>query len=191
MTVQRAISDLMNDRAVTGSIRIGGQSHDLATLASEAIDDGIIGSGFVQTEVGRAMQAAFAGEGKTSATRIWHWDPAQNTVARLGYGINGIGEDWTRLTHYLAKRSDGLDRAAALESTKLHLYDFDELTPFEQERLRDLVPFYSWLRLNLAGSARTLVTKPGRVAFLGRLKVNLDQDLKADVPDAAIPEWLQ
>lgn len=190
MTVQKAIGKLLRDEEVTGSILLkGGQRHDLATLAREAIEDGIMGSGFVQTEVGEAFRAAAAGEKTWDAVKFF--DPQHNFITKTGFGINAAGEDWMRLTHYLAKRSDGLDRAAALESTKLNLYDFDELTPFEQERLREFFPFYAWFRQNLAGSTRHLVTSPQRVAFVGRMAINLDKDLKADVPDAAIPEWLQ
>ena len=79
-------------------------------------------------------------------------------------------EEMNRIATYLDARSRGFEPLAALgEVTKAHL-DFSNLSPFERNVMRRVMPFYSWARQNTPNIIQELATNPGgRMAQTMRL----------------------
>ena len=70
-------------------------------------------------------------------------------------------EEMNRMATYIDARSRGFNPVAAMgEVTKAHL-DFSNLTNFEKNVMRRLVPFYSWSRQNLPNVASEIASNPG------------------------------
>ena len=70
-------------------------------------------------------------------------------------------DDVNRVSTYLAKRAQGLDPLEAFKTSVKAHYDFGNLTSFEKEYMRRLVPFYGWMRQNVPAVITELIEKPG------------------------------
>jgi hypothetical protein len=134
---------------------------------------------------------------------VFAFDPQQNLFSRTGFSINAVLEDIPRITHYMAKRSEGLSEIAARQSMLKALGNFRELSQGD-EALRSVMPFWAWTRFNVPRQIRGIfeglggdITKgvkgfrPGGTAMVAHMQVSLDDKFKADVPRELLPEWFQ
>ena len=190
--VQRAVANILkevpDDKLLDEVITLGGEAVKIRDLASDVIEQGVVQGGFYTSDIGEGFFKAL--DSPNMAKRLFSLDPQQSMFARYGFSINAAIEDNARVAHFMQRRGAGLNAEEAALSVKAHLFDFENLTAFEQETMRDLIPFYSWFRQNMPTQIQALVTAPQRVAFLGRTKIQLDAEQRAQVPDSLFPEWV-
>lgn len=138
-------------------------------------------------------------------------DPQQSMWVRAGFGLNGVLEDYFRINHYLVKKAGGATTADAMRDVAKSLGNFSDLSAGD-EAIKQLLPFWSWTRFNVPRQFRAFAESggtvdmgklfkgdlgqlkkagPHKVALVGKVKVNLDEKHRADVPDEILPEWLQ
>lgn len=187
----------------------GGKRIPIAQLYLEMLGDDIMGSQYMQAAlddgptfaeglfgpikeaIAEQTAAGVVGVKGKLSTALKLLDPEVNPATRAGYAFGRAADEWFRMTHYLAKRRSGLDRKAAADSVRKSLYGLDELTDFERTTIRPLAPFWSWTRFNVPRAIAALATKPQKIAKVANIKVKLDQDNLADIPEAARPAWFQ
>ena len=107
---------------------------------------------------------------------------------KLGNAIENNG----RIAHFFDRVSKGDSFQDAALSVKRYLFNYDELTTFEQKVMRRAFPFYAWTRNNLPLQIRSLVEKPAKFAQLGDL-VNFVES-RSTPPrgeDAIVQEWMK
>ena len=51
-------------------------------------------------------------------------------------------------------------------SAKAALFDYQNLTDFEKNVLRNVAPFYSWSRFNIPLQLKNIIQQPGKVVEL-------------------------
>ena len=117
---------------------------------------GVVGRGQIGVELGRDIQS-FSIPGRVLATRPM----AANR--QLGQ----IMENNARIAHYLtikkrllkkgASADDAMQQAAA--SVKKYLFDYEDLTPFERDVLKSVIPFYTWMRKNIPLQVESMFNK--------------------------------
>lgn len=115
------------------------------------------------------------------ALSFWHvlgidpkgvgWKKIQPEVSpfiRGGFEVGTALENQAKMAHVISRlrRGDSLDDA--ITSAKKHLFDYSDLTPFEQKALRRVFPFYSWSRNNIPMQLLYLVKRPYRAAQVPR-----------------------
>jgi hypothetical protein len=116
-----------------------------------------------------------------------------NVLLRGGAAVGNAIENTSRMAVFL----DQLEKGASLERAALHvrkyLFDYSELTPFEQKIRDRALPFYTWLRKNLPLQIDTLINQPQKVGAFGKLE-NAISDTTEDrglaVDPQSIPEWM-
>lgn len=64
---------------------------------------------------------------------------------RIGTAV----EDNARALHFIDRFKAGHSMDAAEESVKKYLFDYTDLSEFEQEKLKLFIPFYTWMRKNI------------------------------------------
>lgn len=82
----------------------------------------------------------------------------------------------------------------AYKDTATHLFNYQELTPFERNVMRRMMPFYTFSRKNLPLQVRALVQHPGLIAGVSKAKNELEQLAEQrgqNVPIVDRPKWLQ
>jgi hypothetical protein len=73
-------------------------------------------------------------------------------------------EDYARLANYLGNLRKGMAPDVAGRMTKAVHFDYGDLTPFEKNYARKLVPFYTFARKNLPAQADLLLNRPSAIA---------------------------
>lgn len=84
----------------------------------------------------------------------------QGGMAKGGRALNQAVEHHARLTNFLhnAQKLGNLDEAAA--HTKTALFDYSALTPFEAKIMKNVIPFYTFMRKNIPQQYKTAITDP-------------------------------
>lgn len=117
-------------------------------------------------------------------------------------------EDWPRMAHFIEATERGLKRGMTKEeafaygsrqSKKFHA-DYGDLTPFEQNVMRRVVPFYTWQRRMMPVILENLLVNPGKMAV--PTKVMRDMSAASGFPvydenksfpqvEAVVPQWMR
>jgi len=104
-------------------------------------------------------------------------------------------EEHARMTDFLANLRKTGDVTLAAQRTKQFLFDYGNLTNFEKQFMRRIIPFWTFTKKNLELQVKSLFRTPGRVAaqFHGLTNIgdmisggNLTKEEKKNLPD-----WLQ
>lgn len=152
-------------RAIKDMVKM--QKTGKADHIKEFMDQGLINPGFVG---GLGLDAEKTLKELTN--------PSKNPFSRIANKLGGGGqfiENASKLAHYYYKRSKGLDPQKAAASVKTHLFDYEDLAPFEKNVMKRIFPFYTWSRKNLPLQLQKLATEPGKFANLGKVKENIEQ----------------
>ena len=90
-------------------------------------------------------------------------------------GVFGAGrtvgraiENEGRLINFMTNLRRGFSPEDAATRTKEFLFDYDNLSNFEKEAMRRLIPFFTFTRKNIALQLKTLITNPSKVVNQAR-----------------------
>lgn len=84
---------------------------------------------------------------------------------RIGQDVVGRTiEEQTRLVNFITNLKATGDVTMASRQTKQFLFDYSNLTNFERNVMRRILPFYTFTRKNLELQARAIISTPGRIA---------------------------
>lgn len=140
------------------------------TMILEALEDGALTSGFISTDLveevlGRPDATTRLGQAKQQLT-----DPQKSLVIRHGAKLGELVENNARLAHYTAKRAQLGSRSEAMLSLKQALFDYQDLTQFERNVLRRIIPFYTFMRKNTPYQFQKLATEPRKALAAIRIQ---------------------
>jgi len=111
---------------------------------------------------------------------------------KVGLPGNAI-EMWTRLSHYIDALKKGMDvQSAALEVRKYHV-DYKDLTVFERRYMRNLKPYYTYMRKNFPIQVRALIERQNKVNIIGQLVDSMYEAVESDNQGnpLAVPDFLK
>lgn len=138
---------------------------------------------FPTTRAGKLMQ-------KTDPFNPLNTD---NLLFRGGFKIGQTIEDHSRTLLFISHLKKVGDPIEAARMTKLALFDYSNLTKFEKNFMRRIIPFYSFSRKNLELQVETLLTQPGRIAQQIRAVQSLGdyfgQEELTEEEVAKLPDW--
>jgi dienelactone hydrolase len=131
--------------------------------------------------------------------RAWLGAAQQGTVDKAlrglhgWFGANGAIDDVYRTAMYLNLRGKGFDAASAGQQTRQALLNFGDMTSFERNKVRPLVPFYSWMRASLPNMMMRTLRDPKQIAVVPKLTEAMEELLASEgqVPRHMRPRWLQ
>lgn len=113
----------------------------------------------------------------------------------VGRTVGTTIETQGRLVNFLSNLQKTGDVNLAASRTKQFLFDYSDLTDFEKNVMRRIIPFYSFTKFNLQTQAKVLVTTPGKstaqlTAMDNFSKVFSSDDL-TDEQKEAMPSWMK
>lgn len=117
---------------------------------------------------------------KSLAEAAAPWLGTENPLYRGNRAIGRFLENNARVAHYLDRRLRGWSPEKARQSTVKWHFDYSELTDFEQQVMRRVLPFYSWSRKNMPLMFEAIASNPGRYAYIPKVKTAIE---------ALSPEW--
>lgn len=122
---------------------------------------------------------------------------AAKFYAKAAQDFNRHAENWGRITHYLYRREyEGLTAHASADWVKRAHFDYEELTPAEQDKFKLLFPFYTWTRKNIPYQLASIVQRPGKYATFPKI-VRTSNELDTGEPfaegeqEGEMPEWMR
>jgi len=114
---------------------------------------------------------------------------------RVGRYIGNMIESQARLVDFVANLRKTGDVEMAAFQTKQFLFDYQNLTHFERNVMRRIIPFYTYSRKNIELQVKTLLTQPGKhAAFADAITTFGDVygDGRVTAEERAmLPEWMQ
>lgn len=107
---------------------------------------------------------------------------------KIGEGI----ETRFRFAHWLNRLDEGYDPQSAAYSVAKYFYDYGDLAPSERN-IQAFVPFYTFLRKNLAANFRYLLENPQYLNFPTKIaqEMNVATQDKAKFPMDWLPDWIK
>lgn len=117
------------------------------------------------------------------------------TPFQAGRTVGNTIESQARLVDFIANLRKTGDVEQSAMQTKQFLFDYQNLTPFERNVVRRLIPFYTYSRKNIELQVKTLLTKPGRIELTRNAIQSIGdtwgQGNLSDEERALLPKFMQ
>jgi hypothetical protein len=171
--------DEMSKRGVFGEGQYGGA--EFSRVLEREIGDGKPITGPFKP-VKQAVKAV--GSVLTPSTR--------NVALRFGFKVGQTLEDNARIALFLDQVVKGKNYDQAGKHVQKYLFDYGDVSPFEQSVLKRAMPFYTWSRKNIPLQLQAIVEHPDKLSKLGLLTSNIQQAAGMQtIPDPSeVPEYL-
>lgn len=162
-------------------------------LFVEAYNHGIL-SGLFQGDI--QTIAAMYRSGTMTKAFMTKRQPGRAAI-RAAQTFNRNGENWGRLTHYLYRRDyQRLSASDSADWVKKAHFDYEELTPVEQQKFKLFIPFYTWSRKNIPYQLMQLAARPGKYATFPKAMATFNELATGDTEtplsqEDTLPKWMR
>lgn len=177
---------VIKDRVIAFNPRITGQ-FDIERTQQENIQELLYMNSKSDTIKERATKV-----GK----KIKGLDPSVIPLSDTGRWLAQNIEDQARLVSFFGNLKKTGDVELAADKTKQFLFDYANITTFERNFMRRVLPFYTFARKNFELQVKTLLKDPGKIAqqirgvqYLGQM-ISGEQPL-SDKERDLLPAWMQ
>ena len=112
------------------------------------------------------------------------FDPRRvpDAIKSVTYPGNEVFDNLSKSTVYLSKLKDGMPRDAALKSTLDAMGNYNNMSVFERRVMREVFPFYAWMRQSSKAMLRLPYVSPMRAAMVYSIgTAMMDPDVTTDV----------
>jgi len=106
---------------------------------------------------------------------------------KAGTGI----ENNARMALFINQLEKGIDPAKAAETVKKFLFDYSDLTDFEQTVMKRIFPFYTWTRKAIPLMIGQLVEQPRKFKPIFDIVRNLKDEDLTEAEKALLPEYIK
>lgn len=171
---------------------LGDREMNAQEILLEFADEGLRWSGITRGNLAKNMKGFLEQEILGISTKGGIKGLAKTLHEKAGAPGDFI-ETWTRLAHYIDGLKKGLDRrSAGIEVRKYHV-DYKDLTNFERNFMRNLMPFYTYMRKNVPIQINLLLERQNKVNILGQLVDSSYEALQRDNNDQPliVPDHLK
>ena len=160
---------------------VDGREITYADVYRAAIRTGIVDKSFVSadlaTDLPESMQFAKQWDPREMVAKtVKFWSQDNPVFGTHGFLLKSTGnlarwnENLRRMTLFVDRLKAGEAVDDAARSVKLWLFDYKDLTRFEREAARRIMPFYTFSRKNLPAQIRSMLDQPGKYLALGKAK---------------------
>ncbi len=126
--------------------------------------EGVLGSGFMGGELKSSFRKVLQEgvEGKSLRVGL---DPtsSRNFAIEAGRKFGTNVENEAKVAGFLNDFIKTGDSSLSAKRTFEYLYDYMDLTNFEKNVAKRLIPFYTWMSKNIPKMTSTLITEPGKI----------------------------
>lgn len=120
---------------------------------------------------------------------------SQYTPFAVGRSVGQNIESQARMVNFISNLKETGDVEQASQMTKQALFDYQNLTPFERNAMRRVIPFYTYTRKNLELMTNTLLHQPGRIDSFRNAIQNIGDVFGggnlSDQERAMLPAWMR
>lgn len=144
-----------------------GKEYTYDEIIEYARRTGVYDSGFFASEVPQKLNSKLDPRVDSILDKI---NPLKDSFVpyEMGRNVGNIVENHARLTNFIANLKRGLDPDEAGEHTIKFLFDYGDLTDFEKNFMRRVIPFYTWARKNIPLQLEQMIEQPQKYAMIGK-----------------------
>lgn len=161
------------------------------TLVKEALERGVMGRGWYGGDIPRVMSEFMKKKTWWSQVAPGRNNAALNAGMRVGTAI----ENNARLAHFVGRLRQGDAVEDAALSVKKFLFDYGQISQFERNAMKRIIPFYTWSRKNIPLQLEMLVKEPRKFALIQKGVSALSgqtEDLYGGAPDERyMSDWMK
>lgn len=171
-----------SDELATRTLKTDGKNVSLATVKHWAAQDGIVDTSQFIADLGGTQLDNLPSAELSKRVRDW-FNPiaGKNNFVKLGRKAGAFIENHAKLTSYVHALRDGYSRGEAAQIAFNGLFDYGNLTAFEKNVMRRLVPFYTFGRKNIELQIKTALQNPGRQATIFKTMKDLADEAQKDL----------
>lgn len=115
----------------------------------------------------------------------------QNLALRAGFKVGQTIEDNARIALFLDQVKKGASYDKAAKHVQKYLFDYGDVSPFEQSVIKRTLPFYTWSRKNIPLQLESLVAHPERINKLNLAINNIEQATGGEALDPSeVPQYI-
>jgi len=112
---------------------------------------------------------------------------SQSLPLKWGFGFGNMVEGNARMAVFLNALRKGKSADEAGWLVKKTLFDYSDLTSFERNVLKRVIPFYTWSRKNIPAQIEAILKNPQRYQKITTARENIEY--KHGRPDPEFTEW--
>ncbi len=185
--VHKSALDILKGKA--GEITTDlGQTYSYDDVFKLMQKEGVLGSGFMGGELKSAFRKELQETVKGKPLRVG-LDPtsARNFAIEAGRKFGTNVENEAKAVGFLNDFIKTGDSGLAAKRTFEYLYDYMDLTNFEKNVAKRLIPFYTWMSKNIPRMVSTLITEPGKLgAPMAKIPMVFEHKVKGELKDRGI-----
>lgn len=152
----QAIRDQLVSRDIVSFQNFNRTDNVLGNSGTSLFGEELRGSGGVFEAMGRMLGK----ENPSMFNKIDPTDTANFIGFTAGRKFGGGIEDYDRALNFVSRVRQGETFDTAHELVNKFLFDYSDLTPFEMNVMKRIVPFYTWLRKNAPLQMEMVLEKP-------------------------------
>jgi hypothetical protein len=148
---------------------------------------GIFGEGQYGGDIARRLEEQIQGASKNPITLS-----TKNPILQGGFKMGQTIEDNARIALYIDQLNKGASFDKAADHVRKYLFDYGDVSPFEKNVAKRILPFYTWSRKNLPLQLEALATQPDKINKLNLAINNIQQANEVQQPDLAqVPQYIR
>ena len=148
---------------------------------------GIFGEGQYGGDITRRLEEQIQGASKNPLTLS-----TKNPILQGGFKMGQTIEDNARIALYIDQLNKGSSLDKAAEHVRKYLFDYGDVSPFEKNVAKRVLPFYTWSRKNLPLQLEALATQPDKINKLNLAQNNVQQAFNVEQPDLSqVPDYIR
>jgi hypothetical protein len=121
--------------------------------------------------------------------------PAQRAKSgiKAWFQLNATLDQIFRTAAYMTLRNEGLDSLTAAQRVRQGMLNFGDLSSFESNTIRPLIPFYSWVKASLPNILHRSIRDPKLLSSVPKITEGLESLTAGEdrVPQHMRPRWIQ
>ena len=148
---------------------------------------GIFGEGQYGGDITRRLEEQIQGASKNPFTLS-----TKNPILQGGFKMGQTIEDNARVALFIDQLNKGSSFDQAAKHVRKYLFDYGDVTPFEKDVLKRVMPFYTWSRKNIPLQLEALATQPDKINKINLAINNVQQANQVEQPDlASVPSYIR
>lgn len=148
---------------------------------------GIFGEGQYGGDITRRLEEQIQGASKNPFTLS-----TKNPILQGGFKMGQTIEDNARVALFIDQLNKGSSFDQAAKHVRKYLFDYGDVSPFEKDVLKRVMPFYTWSRKNIPLQLEALATQPDKINKLNLAINNIEQANQVERPDLSqVPEYVR
>lgn len=172
-------ADVLRLRDKKQTVTLGGKTYSYKQLEHMAKKLGVVNESFAAYDFGKGGKAYW--ENGMRSTAYQHFrdiDVKQNPIKTIYEGSTVIGsnlETTQRMNLFMSALDQGYELQDAAAMVDKFLFDYSDLTDFEQNVMKRIIPFYTFMRKNLPMELAQMLSNPNKFTTVDKALTNFEK----------------